>query len=215
MEDVNVGQTEGAVENQEEAVEQPSLSESLSSVEAPSEEDLFSVVPESCDGYELTGYEVEEGSEAFEAYKEFALQHNLTRGQFQAFVDFAYQDAEAVREAREAEEKDNLQNLRKEWGSKWESNLALVDKAGQFLGGEIVEFLQKSGAIKQPTVLKALAKIGHQFAEDGINTPSDAAPTSKDEVLQMMKDPRYQNPGMDGGKYKAEVNNLYSKTLNR
>lgn len=117
----------------------------------------------------------------FEAFKQFAHEHDLTQGQFEKLVSlnnqFSQQDTEAAMAQLEEAQGKTAGLLREEWGPDFEANLEYAKAAGADFADTPEEWkalmdmpiIGKEGTMRvgdHPVMLKVLAKIGRAYSED-------------------------------------------------
>lgn len=127
-------------------------------------------VPESKDGYTLKAPDhLPEGIEfhdsMLDGFREFAHEKGIPNDLAQELINFQIQaeaaEIQSIREAQAEQAKAAQDELRKEWGSKFEANSELARRAGQTFG-----LSEDSPALRDPDVLRAMAKAGSLIAED-------------------------------------------------
>lgn len=168
-------------------------------------------VPDSPDKYDLKPPEgLPEGlwdEKAAATYREAAHKANLSPMQAQRVAEiFLEQQAEQMRAVVQAQE-DAVSELRREWGVKYDLNLAQASRAMQTLGLEPLLDVPIGGMRlgDHPLIVKAMAKVGAEISEDGapglgtgrstsMLTPGEAA-AAHAELLKEVQTMSRTDPG--------------------
>lgn len=83
--------------------------------------------------------------------------------------------------------------LRKEWGTAYDQNMKIANKAAAQGGQDFMDWLQKSGAGREPMLIKAFTKLGNMLSEDKLgetgNTSTRLTPKeAKAKINKIMAD---------------------------
>lgn len=126
------------------------------------------------------GFKVEES--ALKGFKELAAKTGLKPEQAQAAFDH-YVGIEQARAKADAEwyqkrDREWLEAIGKEFGEptskQWQSHLGELKRAAKFLGADVAKELTAAGLGNNPTLVRALVKLGRALGEDRIAGTSDA-----------------------------------------
>lgn len=194
---------------------------------APEEWDNFYTQlgrPKSPDEYQMSTVQMPEGYPEMDknSIAEFRKQaHALGMNPQQ--VDglwkwYAGSNAQAFQKMQESQAnsmKETEAKMREELGDKYDATLSLAQKAGKYAFGEDFEsFAEKHG--NNPSVIKALAKIGSQLSEDQLGEGQGAGMSKTPEEAQaeinsIMADPKhpYHNEGPEHQAAVDHVSKLY------
>ena len=130
--------------------------------------------PEKADGYQVKPPEGATVDPALQsAFLDKAHAAGLNQKQVEALYTWWNETTIGAGAAREAAATQALEaakaSLKSEWGTAYDQNLDLANKAVQHYGGaELFTELEKSGLANSPNRVKALAKMGRGLAEDGV-----------------------------------------------
>lgn len=181
--------------------------------------------PETADGYKFDLPD-EYNPELVKFYQDAAHKAGLTKKQADAFL-MDYMDFENSVREEHAKQLDvkvlaAQQELKREWGAKYDENLNMAARGAKAIGLEQDEILALESAMGQTKFAKVFQQIGQALcAEDetpvrtqnggggfGVMTPAQAQARA-DELLSR---PDYQQAYMNGDKAKvAEINALYAQ----
>jgi len=144
--------------------------------------------PESIDEYEYDFKDPEVvNNEEAQKFKEEALEHGLTKEQYQWLMGYF----EQMNEANTKASIDYAENTLKEaWGDAYEDNLVNARKAYDVFADEDMN-IDEIG--NNPTIIKLLAKIGAEIGEDS-NVNTKAAPAqgmTELEIQELMSSDDY------------------------
>lgn len=155
----------------------------------------LSGVPDSADGYGLKVEGV--GDEELGSLLEFAHGHGMNPAQVEGLIKYA-QDAQAA-EAKAVEQRqaDDMAALEQEWGDKFSANMERLGLVPGVIdqSGELGKFLESSGGMKNPLVLKALHTISEMMGESKwVEGTKRTAPggLTREKLESMMLDKRYK-----------------------
>lgn len=141
-------------------------------------------------------------AELLNNFKQVFHKSGLMPRQAQAIVDTYLQHEKKSYDAmvteHDAELKQELEGLQKEWGQAYPKQIALAKMAVNDLGGkEFVDYLEETGLGSDPTVIRFMAKVGSIMGEDklrgdaagrmGVGTPAEI----QANINKMMADVRY------------------------
>lgn len=124
--------------------------------------------------YELQGPKDKKvNPEAVSKFKEAAHKAGLLPKQAEKLLEFyTAQEGEALAQrtqAKQAEAKQNLESLKKEWGQGWDKNVELARLAVKEVGGpEFAQYLETSGLGDDTRLISVMAKVGKLLGEDKI-----------------------------------------------
>ena len=145
-------------------------------------------IPEEAGGYRIElpdGMEMDDAEQALlDAVMPIAHKANVPNEVLSAFlIGFKELEAQLIREhvaGLEKHQEATVTELRKEWGSDYDPNVNIANRAmKQFGGDELVEFLNqtemKDGGVlgNDPQMLRLFSKIGRQMSEEGVIMPVD------------------------------------------
>jgi hypothetical protein len=155
--------------------------------------------PEKLDGYKLKNPTLPAGTEMpkvlSEGFTQFAHDIGLSNWQAQQLIDHVgTRLASEVKGPGTLDDKAARAVLQKAWGGATERNIALAQRAVQYLGGdELRQALKETGGATHPRILIAFAKMGATLAED--NTIAGDGPVgqqaAKDELSAIMDNPKH------------------------
>lgn len=183
-------------------------------------------LPETADKYELKvaeGKKIDEN--IFKGFKEAAHKLGVLPKQAQAILDWYGETANAKiqesQQARAAQQAEGLDNLRREWGEGWDTQVAKARAAVQEYGGdELKAYLDSTGQGNDPVMIKLFAKLGAGLSEDKIPTDGgerrmggltpDEAQTAINRVMGDRDHPYHQKSHPNHGKAVEEMNKLFS-----
>lgn len=168
----------------------------------------------------------DERTSDFEAWKEYAFQHNFTQPQFEAGIKFL-NEREAKREALfkgkiiEAH-KQAVTRLKEDWGPDFEANLDAAADAGVAFADNEQEWaafvnLPLADGVRvgdHPTLLRAMAKIGRLTAEDQrVRTmhASGEADTVKSQIEALEQEAMQKGHSTAQEPYHSKLAALYQK----
>jgi hypothetical protein len=135
-------------------------------------------------------------------YKDVALKANLTNEQAKIVIEDYVALERSCNEERikaiEIQQKDVIEELKKDFGSAFEQRIEIAKQAvKQFGGDDIVNILNETGLGNNPKVIKMFAEIGKSLQEDKIIssdkaekfglTPADA----KNKINMLKKDEEF------------------------
>lgn len=129
-------------------------------LEAPSAPE----VPADVDGYKLPE------NTAVKGLRKLALENGVTQKQLDAFLDFhANTVADGIAQDAKAR-KEGLKALKKEWGGKYDGQLAIAKKAIGYFDkeGELTKLLNETKFGDDARMIKFMHSIGTLLAEDGL-----------------------------------------------
>ena len=181
--------------------------------------------PETPDGYKFDLPE-EYNPELVKFYQDAAHKHGLTKKQADGFL-MAYMDLENTVREEMAKQQDvkvmaAQQELKQEWGAKYEENLNLALRGAKTLGLEQTEILALENAMGQTKFAKVFQQIGQALcAEDGtptqtqsggggfgVRTPAQA----QARIDELLGRPDYWEAYSKGDRAKVEeINTLYAQ----
>jgi hypothetical protein len=153
-------------------------------------------VPESAEGYKLAFDEgIEYDQDGIAAYKEAALEANLTPQQAQYVMDwFAKASVEADARRMEDNRKEGERSLREEWGTNYDRNFGCIARALKtFASDDLIEELATSDLGNNPAFLKFLSKVGDMLTEEGAVDGATTAGDSRESFLKEMYPSMYEN----------------------
>lgn len=115
-------------------------------------------------------------------WKAQAHELGLSPEQFAQFADKQIEQAREAHQARMSKFEAANEALKAEWGEALNERKQLALQAAQKFGGE--ELVNALGENPDPSVIKALAEIGKQFAERGVGdlTPRPVFTETRDEA---------------------------------
>jgi hypothetical protein len=126
--------------------------------------------PETAEDYQFKMPDGREGDNSW--FRETAHKLGLNENQAAGLNDKFYEMVSEF-EAADATEKENAiaeltEKQKKEWGSKYDSNVALAQKGlVEFANEEFLNFLEESGLGNHPSMIDFALGIGKTLAEDG------------------------------------------------
>lgn len=180
--------------------------------------------PETPDGYKFDLPE-EYNPELVKFYQDSAHKHGLTKKQADGFL-MAYMDFENTVREEMAKQQDvkvmaAQQELKQEWGAKYEENLNLALRGAKTLGLEQTEILALESAMGQTKFAKVFQQIGQALcAEDvtptqtqssggfGVRTPAQA----QARIDELLSNPEYSKAYLNGDPHKMrEMSALYEQ----
>lgn len=165
----------------------------------------YGLPPETPDAYKLQLPEGVEAPEGFaEEFTQFAHANGLTQKQLDALMPEIITMAQEVMEEFTPTKEKAEAALREAWGDKFDSELALANKA----------FARYKDAIapedaNNPAVIKVLAKIGAELGED--TKPAEGV-TTKADAATLRSDPEYFMNTPRGAELRRQVNQAYGLT---
>ena len=133
--------------------------------------------PENPQAYDIPRPELPEGmawdDELEASFREAAFSAGMLPKQAAATVDaFAslmgrrFQDAQTARDQARAE---GVAQLRREWGARFDRNILLARKGLETIADpDFSQLLRDTGLGHHPALVKAMARLGAQFAEDSL-----------------------------------------------
>lgn len=129
--------------------------------------------PETVEGYKLDTRGVFENAEARGAFLKTAHEAGLTQGQIEKLGPFAANLVSAAlgedQKVKEKRFKEAETELKDEWGDKYDTNLTIVRRAVEQLGGaELAQHLTRLGIDNDPVLVKMMHKVGTLVAEDSL-----------------------------------------------
>lgn len=147
--------------------------------------------PDGQDGREveidLTSIEMPEGFEldtalaeqAAPVFKELGLDQKQAEGLVQFFAQTRLNEVQSATEALTARQEEWRGAIKSEWGSNYDSNIAVAAKAVALGGDELRQALDETGAGDHPAVVNFFHKVGQQLSEDGFAGEGDKPAPSK------------------------------------
>lgn len=166
-------------------------------------------IPEAPDGYRISRPDMPAGVPYDEALEKAALpvahKLGLTPQQVQGLVDFISEhrmgELGAFLQTSQASLADSERQLRHEFGTSFDTQVALASRAARRFGGEpLIQALNDSGFGNNPHLVRAFAKIGGMLAEDHLR--GGRAPglsLGRDEALREIA--RIQGDANGNGKH--------------
>lgn len=163
--------------------------------------------PEKAEGYQLPKMEVPAGVEldpAMEQHFRGKLHGlNLTQSQYEGvykeFIGYLGTQAEAETQARDKFFAEATESLKKEWGDKYDGNVAMAQKAYDTLGGQEVKALfDKHNLSNNPQVIKFMANLGAKMGEDSATGNGNGqmggitAAQAEAEIKQLSTNPEFR-----------------------
>jgi hypothetical protein len=133
--------------------------------------------PESPEQYDLEKpEELPEGmsfnEEYEEEFKKQAHKRGLSKAQankmWKFLQDKSIENYSSAVESRKQANQEGWENLRKEWGKAFDSNVKLSEKVAAVAGPEFTEWAKKVGLWGEPQMVAFGAKIGKMLSEDSI-----------------------------------------------
>lgn len=164
----------------------------------PEEVNAFQVAlgrPEKVEGYTLpTPKEVAGMADLSEPVRQefakVAFEAGLSAKQasalYQKWATSAAQGTEQQQQQIQAEVESGTAVLKKDWGQAFDQNVKLTrDAIDQFGGKEVMDALTATGALRNPAIVKAFAKIGRALLDDDVHGRgrSTAMESSPEESL--------------------------------
>jgi len=158
--------------------------------------------PDTPDGYGLQKPELPEGmiydENRTKSFAEIAHKEGLTSKQLAtlhtAWNDMAKSDYEnSLKSVNEMREKTTVE-LKKEWGSEFESNLAQADSAiDKVFGAEFKQMLVETGLNQHPAVIKGMFKASQTISEHSLSRGEGTVKGtfSREGLNSLMLDKRY------------------------
>jgi len=129
--------------------------------------------PEKIEEYKLDGSGVFENAEAKTAFLTLAHEAGLTQGQIEKFSPFANNLVLAAlgenKKAKDKQYKDAEAELKEDWGDKFDTNIKIVSRAVEHLGGaELAQHFVGLGIDNDPVIVKMMHQVGTLIAEDSL-----------------------------------------------
>jgi hypothetical protein len=133
------------------------------------------VVPDTPDGYKYEPPKIEgvkdltpEMQADLKGLMALAHKNKLSNEQAQGLVNWYAEELQSSMKTAQGEVEKLLDPLKKEWGTKYEDNLAEATLAVQKIGGEkLLDALKRGGSHIEPEVIKAFHKLYSMFSEEG------------------------------------------------
>lgn len=134
--------------------------------------------PESQDEYELEQVYLPDGvsraEDAETTFKKMAFDLGLTKDQAKRLYKHASEQAlsgvSMLKKTMERNRKEAAETLKKDYGSDYDKNIALVQKVNKLFGDDSwVQYLNE-GAGNEPRLVKFLVKVAKQFSEDTLES---------------------------------------------
>lgn len=127
------------------------------------------VVPEKPDGYQVEiPKEVKEGGyfneDDYSVFKTFAHENKLSNDQFQKIVAFDFARQKSVMDKFQKIHDEAVAGLKKEYGDKYDANLALAQKVLAAAGQK--ELAKRVDLGNDPGMFKLLVWVGQHISED-------------------------------------------------
>lgn len=154
------------------------------------------VVPEKPEEYEYDAKDVaEEMKQALDAWKVKAKEFGMTKEQFSKLTAYQIETMKAIRaneaKAREDNAKASAEELKKEWGNKFDENLTAAKKAmKQVFPESFGKFLDTSGLGNHPEMVRAMVRLSQAVSEDSLvksnpkKKPSNRDPLTGEPMLK-------------------------------
>lgn len=167
------------------------------------------------DKYEVKAEGMDENF--LKAFKEHAHKMGVLPKQAQGFLEWykgkTTEAQTALKEAKAAETKLALDNLKKEWGQGYDKEIAYAKAAVSEAGPEFAQYLEKSGLGDDPGVIKAMSKLGRFLGEDklrGMGTGSFGKTPSEiqGEINSIMGNPAHPYFDASHPGHKSAVDNV-------
>ncbi len=121
------------------------------------------------------------------------------------YHDFQKDFFEETTQAATQQKSDAMLTLKKEWGRKYEENLARANNTLEEFGGdELASVIATGGMANNPAVIMTFAKIGERLGERSMvdnNNFAGSGKLTREGLEKMMVDPRYSNPSMRDAGY--------------
>lgn len=181
--------------------------------------------PDAPDKYDLSKAEVPEElniqQEVVDKFRETAHKLGLlpqqVSGVYQFYIDHLKDQAADFDKFRDESKAESEAKLRKEWGRKYDENLALAQKVIQATADDDAVALLNEGLGNDPRLVKMFAKVGELISEDKLHgkpksyllTPEEA----QKKINTIRGDPKhaYNNKDHPGHKEAVqEVEGLYA-----
>lgn len=154
--------------------------------------------PDEPDGYELSTPENREElgftDEADAAYRQKAHELGLSKEQAEQLHAWQLERTgsalDAMKQQQKAAQEEGIQNLRKEWGDRFDERIAKAQRAFQHFGGEeLLQYLKDTGQNESPALIKSFVELYEKTSDDSLvagdrdkygNTAVDWYPTMED-----------------------------------
>jgi hypothetical protein len=153
--------------------------------------------------------------EQAQGFAKWAHERGFNKEQVNALIEFdamrGMRDYESVTTASQKAQADAITALKSEWGTNYDANLQLAQKAAKELGGD--ELLGHALA-NDPAFIKAMAKVGEMTKENatpGARTTSHAPSDPKSKIAAIKADlkhawqPTYAQNGHSKAQHEAAV----------
>lgn len=163
--------------------------------------------PDDPKGYEFAepkdlpeGFEYQAGNELEQGFRELAHQQGLSKAQAAALHEWHTQQALGVAREQHERQQAAAQELRQEWGDRYEGNLGAVKQLLVQVGSEaLVDELEKVGGLgNSPHLARTLFGIAKHMLEDGAirsfargGAGSETASTLTDEIAELRAHPAF------------------------
>lgn len=154
--------------------------------------------PETADGYSIDGAE-----ELANHAKEWFLEAGLTQRQAETlaakYQDFAAKEMEAQQHHLSAQDIEQLETLKREWGGAYDRNVALAQRAVRHFGGDLADLEQLEDVLGAGALVKLFYRIGSAMTEDampvtdGSQLFSMTAEQAKSEIKRLMGDKQFND----------------------
>lgn len=147
--------------------------------------------PEAADKYGTAMPDLPEGyawdTGQMESFFKTAHKAGLSTSQAQVLVDWYAADQRGVLKAGGEALAVAETALKDEWKAAYPKNLGLAKAAAREIGGkELIDLLDQTGLGNHPVILKAFAKLGRSYAEDGlISGEFEGVPTNAEVQKQI------------------------------
>jgi hypothetical protein len=180
-------------------------------------------LPETLDKYEVKIPD-QADKEFVGKFKEMAHKSGILPKQAQALMDWYLQAEGQAVQSRQAQQKQKVEQgiaaLRKEWGDGFDKQVALA-KLGvrEVGGGELAEYLEKTGLGDDPMIVKWAARMGKALGEDKLRgdgagkfgqTP-DEIQAQIDAVMTNTSHPYFDRNHAGHQQAVAQMESLYQK----
>ena len=177
-------------------------------------------VPEAADGYQL---KVPEGSpegffqdEQLTAFRTDAHELGIPKPKAEElFSRFAGRQVDAYNTYMAGNKQtlqERIDGLKADFGTEYDATIQVADKAVHFADPGMLDVFDKAGLLGHPAIVKGFAKIGKALGEGtlkGVDTRSTVTTLTKQDLEQMMADPKYKlpqgNPVGDAWRKKVEA----------
>lgn len=154
--------------------------------------------PENKDGYEFAMPEglpedFNYSEDLRDGMRAWAHEAGLSPRQAQRLHDGYVKHMADVQSNRAAEMQqahtEAVNNLKREWGGKYDQNVELAARAAETIGGNDMLGLLEAGLGNNPIMIKALAKVGEMLGEDSLVGGGDATISdARSEINRLSSD---------------------------